>query len=63
MVEQLVIPAPFFNGINSSRNSGSIFLVLDSRSPIVVEGKFHGNDRKSEPIEVSFQRAKMLHRN
>jgi hypothetical protein len=35
-----------------SRNPTFIFLVLDSR--------FHGNDRKSESIEVSFQRAKML---
>ena len=45
-----VIPAPIFIGMNSSRNpvlNGSLYSQgrsLDSRSPIVVEDKFHEND-------------------
>jgi hypothetical protein len=35
--KRLVIPAPFYNGVNSSRNPDFALLLLDPR--------FHGNDR------------------
>jgi len=69
MVKQLVIPAPISIGINSSRacpaldagNPGFFYRFpvftgtsLDSRS------RFHGNDRKVEPIEASIQKATVL---
>jgi hypothetical protein len=43
MFKKVVIPAPFCNGVNSSRNPDFILLVLDSR--------FHGNDRKNGPLK------------
>jgi len=60
MVKKVVNPAPFYNGLNSSRNQGFIFLVLDSRSPIRSRTSFTGMTEKVRRQRASFQRAKVL---
>jgi len=67
MVKQLVIPAPISIGINSSRACPA----LDAGNPgffywfpvftgTSLDSRFHGNDRKVEPIEASIQKATVL---
>ena len=58
-LSKIVIPAPVFIGINSSRNPAS-FSWSWIPVPRFREDKFYGNDRKTNHQKASFQNANLL---